>query len=377
MSLGLGMAKLSWPLSAAVAFAADGDTVVAAAAAVVAVTKDVPAAAIIAVIVVMMRMVFVLAVRVATRLTVVDDIVVVVVMGVVMEVIVVGNGPEQTVATGGHFFGRRVPERQALLDFGRGRSAQIARRRRRRLGPLFVQNLGGHPLTGSVSVRGRVVTNALYAAQRFGLWPAGRRGRPRRRVLFLLAAARAVAAARLPLLRRVPANDLRPASAATAFGVVVLVVFGPTGGRIVTLFAPRPQTPLQTALLPTRLVRVHVVGRRRFLRDDDVVVAFVVVVVFVVAVAVVIVIVVVDDGFHVAVVLVFFFFFLPLLFCCDQRYNLCSFSRYCFVKKNIKLMNLLMVYIKNILIIEYLMCILGITQLPISAAVRYHSNGKK
>lgn len=46
MSLGLGMAKLSWLLSAAVAFAADGDTVVAAAAAVVAVTKDVPAAAV-------------------------------------------------------------------------------------------------------------------------------------------------------------------------------------------------------------------------------------------------------------------------------------------------------------------------------------------
>lgn len=43
MSLGLGMAKLSWPLSPAVAFAVDGDTVVAAAA-LAAVTNDVPAA---------------------------------------------------------------------------------------------------------------------------------------------------------------------------------------------------------------------------------------------------------------------------------------------------------------------------------------------
>jgi len=40
MSLGLGMAKLSWPLSPAVAFAVDGDTGVSVA--VAAVTKDAP-----------------------------------------------------------------------------------------------------------------------------------------------------------------------------------------------------------------------------------------------------------------------------------------------------------------------------------------------
>jgi len=280
-------------------------------------------------------MVFVPVVRVATRLTVIVVVIVVVVVMVVMEVIVVGNDPQQTVAASGHLFGRWVPERQALLDLGRGRSAEIARRRRRRLGPLLVQNLGGHPLTGPVTVRGRVVADALYTAQRFGLWTACGRGRPCRRVLFLLAAARAIATTRLSLFRRVPADDLRSASA-TAFAVVVFVVFGPTSGRIVTFFTPRPQTPLQPALLPTRLVRVHVVGRRRFFGDDDVVVVFaivvvVVVIVIVVAVAVVIVfVVVVDDGFDVVVVLVFFLLFLLLLlllFCCDQRYNLCSFSR--------------------------------------------------